>query len=142
MSQRILFRKFEILSESSYNHRSNCISLLSGYPEPAATQIRTRGLSTARDGYKLPKKNKHRDAPYCIIWIFDWLIDWLIDLLITMIFALKFFYFPSFRLDVFDDDDLTTTTTWQCRLDDDDDDDDRDAILFVSAFIVYTLFSL
>ena len=52
-----------------------------------------------------------------------------------MIFALKFFYFPRFRLAVFDDDDMTTTT-WQCRLDDDDDgddDDDRDAVLFVSA---------
>ena len=32
--------------------RSNHISLLSGYPEPAATQIRTRGLRPARDGYK------------------------------------------------------------------------------------------
>ena len=35
-----------------YNHRSNQLSLLSGYPEPAATQIRNRGLRPARDGYK------------------------------------------------------------------------------------------
>ena len=42
-----------------YNHRSNHISLLSGYPEPAATQIRTatRGLRPARDGYKITVKN-------------------------------------------------------------------------------------
>ena len=39
-----------------YNHRSNQLSLLSGYPEPAATQIRTRGLRPARDGYKFKKK--------------------------------------------------------------------------------------
>ena len=38
-----------------YNHRSNQLSLLSGYPEPAATQIRTRGLRPAHDGYKLKK---------------------------------------------------------------------------------------
>ena len=38
-----------------YIHRSDHISLLSGYPKPAATQIRTSGLRPARDGYKFFK---------------------------------------------------------------------------------------
>ena len=49
---RILFRD----SCTLYNHRSNHISLLSGYPDPAATQLRIRGLRPARDGYKLQNK--------------------------------------------------------------------------------------
>ena len=40
------------------DHRSNQLSLLSGYPEPAATQIRNRGLRPARHGYKFKKKKK------------------------------------------------------------------------------------
>ena len=40
------------------NHRSNQLSLLSGYPEPAATQIRNRGFRPARDGYKCIKKRE------------------------------------------------------------------------------------
>ena len=47
-----------------YNHRSNHISLLSGYPEPSATQIRIRGLRPARDGYKLKKTN----LIFCQMW--------------------------------------------------------------------------
>ena len=56
-------------------------------------------------------------------WFIDWLIYWLIDY--DDIFPN--FYFPRFRLVVFDDD--FTTTTWQRRFDnrDDDDDDDDDA---------------
>ena len=40
-----------------YNYRSDELSLLSGYPVPAATQIRIRGLRPARDGYKFKKNN-------------------------------------------------------------------------------------
>ena len=42
-----------------YNHRINHISLLFGYPEPAATQIRIRGLRPALDGYKLQQQQNN-----------------------------------------------------------------------------------
>ena len=49
--------------------RSNHISLLSGYPEPAATQIRTRGLRPARDGYKLQEGGKKRRTSTGAAWL-------------------------------------------------------------------------
>ena len=48
-----------------YNHRSDQLSLLSDYPEPAATQMSTRGLRPARDGYKLKKREKTSLAHNC-----------------------------------------------------------------------------